>query len=1113
MPNVMSLFLYQSNRLEPLVARLAVTCQAPLSSPFVAEQVVVETQGMAQWLRLELARRNGIAANLQLPFPRAFISGLINAVVPAELRSGAIEPAALAWRIMGRLDALLPRPEFKRIREYLAAAEDPRRQFQLAERIAALFDQYSVYRPKWIEGWLKLQESTLGLGPDGDWQASLWREVMTEGLACQGKFLYELIQALGRPTCDRARLPERLSVMVASTLPASYLAVFEALGRHIPVHLFCLSPSREYWGDLATPGEAGRLRARAERAGVQPEDLHLDPLNPLLASCGRTGREFQNVIAELEAIEEPLDLFEPPTHPDLLGHLQASILTLEGAPESRPVIRRDDRSLQIHACHSPLRELQVLRDHLLEWFAADPTLAPGDVLVMFTEVETYAPYLKGVFDSAEPGAPAIPYTVSDRGGRGESALTDGFISLLQLASSRLTATAVTDFFEMAPVRRRFGVAEEDLEQVRLWIQNAAIRWGQDGPHRARLGLPAFEEHSWEHGCNRLLLGYAMPDGRETLVRDLLPCDGVEGTATALLGRWLDFLERLFAGLDTLSVPRALESWATTLNQVLDELFLVGAEDERAARTLRQALDALRQQQRISGFDHAVPLSVILERLVPQLEAVQPGGASLRGTVTFAGLGPMRGIPFKAVCLLGLNDGAFPRNPAPPSFDLMARHPCPGDESQRDDDRYLFLQSLLSARERLYASYVGLSTRDNSPRPPSVVVSELLDFVGARFRLEGDPEGTAGGESALITDLVLTVHRLHAFSPAYFQPAAGRSQEPGGADARLFSYASSLGQVSQAVADPARRPPVEPFVLQPFPAVAEAGRTVALRDLQRFFRNPARAFVEKTLEFKLPEDKDLILDEEPFSVDGLDVFQCKQAVLEAHLSGKPAAQLIQVWRGQGKLPPGPAGLLAGNGFIASADPMLARLTKWVQQGRPEMRPVRLELGARKLEGELPVYPGVGVVHYRAANVDPKKKGEAHLRLWIDHLVLQLLGPEKESVLVGEDQTWVYQPVAKAGELLVQLLDIYEQGLTEPLPFFPKSALVYVRGPGVRTKKTAAELALETWEGSEFDDEAEGECEDPYFNLCFRNHPDPLGPGFRDLAAQVFGAWDAHARKED
>jgi exodeoxyribonuclease V gamma subunit len=1088
----MSLILYKSNRLEILAHHLAEQSHRPLlSSPFVTEQVLVQTQGMAQWLKLELSKRRGIVANVEFPFPRAFLSRLIRDLLPEHARMSAIDPEALTWRVMGRIEALLPQPAFSDIENYLASSPDPRRKFQLAERVAALFDQYSIYRPEWIAAWQK--------GEETHWQAALWRAVMTDGLACQGKFLHELIQALQNPGCEKSRLPERLSIFAPNNLPPIYLAVFAALASHIPVHLFCLCPCREYWGDTPTPGEAERIQASTGDGNFNPEDLHLEGANPLLADWGRTGRAFQRLVTDLEGIEREVEDYYEPESGHLLGSTQSSILLLEEEAfkdREKVEVKRDDRSIQVHACHSPLRELQVLRDHLLEWFAMDPTLTPQDILVMLPDLEAYAPFIKGVFENVELGAPAIPYTLADRGPRQESSLVAGFADLLQLASSRLTAPEVVDLFDTAAVRRRFEVAEEELPQIRQWVQTSGIRWGQDADHRAKLGLPRFPEHTWDHGRSRLLLGYAMADGGDALVHDLLPCEGIEGTATRLLGQWLDFLQQLFTALDELAVDRTLSDWANTLNRLLDRLFLPDPAEELAANAIRQILDGLRQQQTISEFDEKVPLAVVLERILPKFAEDQPGNAFLRGCVTFSGLNPMRTVPFRAVCLLGMQDGSFPRSPAPPSFDLMAQHPRTGDESRRDDDRYLFLETLLAARDRFYVSYIGRSVRDNSPRSPSVLVSELLDFIGSRYRLEGEQEPEAVEEPRIVSELLVTIHRLHGFSPTYFRRGAG-------ADPRLFGYSPALAKIGQFLADPVSRLPAEAFLRESLAEPSEEFKTVTLRDLQFFYRNASRFFVEKRLEFRLPEDQDLLQEEEPFSVGGLEAFNLKQQILDSIFDQKPKSRLVSVWKGSGLLPPGPAGHLMANDLFSETGPIAKCLRERIGQAQRDLRRFQLPLGPFKVEGHLAFFAGVGLVHYRAAKVDPKKKGEAHLKLWIEHLLLQITGWEgpKQSYLIGEDGTWQFQPVANAADLLQALLDLYFKGLAAPLPFFPKSSFAYAIGPGPRTTKSAEDLAWEAWEGDPDDEFGQGDLEDPYFNLCFRNHPDPLGEEFQQLASAV------------
>ncbi len=1103
----MPLILYKSNRLEALAEQLAGELgNSPLSSPFTTERIVVQTQGMAQWLKLELCKRQGIAANLEFPFPRSFLFELMERVLPESPRP--IDPAALTWRIMETLKPLLENPAFAEIRKYLSNPDDARPLFQLADRIANLFDQYSVYRPMMIDRWIKRIETS---DPAERWQAELWRHAMTGKLACQGKFLYDLIQALEADKCNQQHLPERLSVFGATSMPPIYLDVLERLGRHIPVHLFWLAPCREFWGDTASPREAERIQAATGDGSLSPADLHLDPGHPLLASWGKTGREFLKLVVDIDPADEVEDFRDPGT-PDLLGFLQSGILDLKdggGADAGQPYeVRPDDRSVQIHACHSPLRELQVLRDQLLHWFDTDATLFPGDILVILPEVEAYAPFIKGVFDSAEPGAPAIPYTLADRGARQQSPLIDGFVALLRLQGSRLAASSVLAFFETAAVRRRFGVDEEDLFQIRQWMQRSGTRWGRNLGHREALGLPAFGEHTWEHSRDRLLLGYAMADGTEATFNNTLPCEGIEGTATELLGRWLDFQQQLFVVLDELAQPRTLAEWADSLNRALEVLFLPEHEEEVAANAIRLANDGLRQEQEASGCGMPIPLPVILERLLPQFDQAPSGKAFLRGAVTFTGLNPMRGIPFRVICLLGMQDGGFPRTPAPLTFDLMAQKPELGDTSRREDDRYLFLEALLSARDRFYVSYVGQSVRDNSARPPSVVISELQDYISACCRLQSPAEGTGTTEKTdIIRDLLVTNHGLHPFSPAYFRQ--GKSGSP-----RRFSFSPANAAIGQALIRRAPRT-LAPFLTEAMPEAGPELRTVTLKDLQSFYRNPSRFFVTKRLEYRLPEDKDVMENEEPFALDALESFKLKQTAVDLLLERKATPAQVSLWKAQGEVPPAAAGTILGNDIITGVMPLARKVQGRIGRAKKVSLHVNLQIGDFQLEAQLQAYEDIGLVHYRPSKVDPKKKPNPHLDIWLEHLALQLAdwpGP-RTSYLIGEDGSWMFPEIqgeVGAKDLLAKLLGIYWQGLRQPLPFFPKTSLTYAADG----TDNALEKALNAWEGVPDSHYQQGEKEDPYFRLCFASYPNPLDEQFEALAKQVFAPLlDNHKKEQE
>ncbi|HEU0009799.1 MAG TPA: hypothetical protein VFT34_08285, partial [Verrucomicrobiae bacterium] len=432
-----------------------------------------------------------------------------------------------------------------------------------------------------------------------------------------------------------------------------------------------------------------------------------------------------------------------------------------------------DDSLQIHSCHSPLREMEVLYDRLLDWFDRDPRLAPRDIVVMMPNVEAYAPFIQAVFGSPEEESRRIPFNLADRGARRESHVIDTFLKLLALPDSRLGSATVLAPLETPALRERFGLSETDVDTLRDWVRDANIRWGIDASHRERLGLPAFAGQTWRAGLDRLLLGHAMAGRGLRLFDGILPLDDIEGDAAALAGRLAEYIECIFELVHALGDRRRLDEWAGLLHGALDGFFAVSDDSEREFQILRGQLEALRRQQQDAGFTRPIGRAALLERLGPALDEDLNQAGFLTGGVTFCGFKPMRSIPFRMVCLVGMDDGAFPRPAQQLSFDLMAQAPRLGDRSTREDDRYLFLETLLSARDRLYISYVGQSVKDNSPAPPSVLVSELLDYVEQGFTLA---RGAPSSRSAW-TEPNAVVRSDETLSPAHPRSEWEKAKRP------------------------------------------------------------------------------------------------------------------------------------------------------------------------------------------------------------------------------------------------------------------------------------------------------------------------------------------------
>ncbi len=1002
--------LHRSNRLESLAGTLADRVRTPLQSALAPETVLVQSQGMARWLKLQLAERLGVAANLRFPFPRAFAHELFRALDLTVDARPSFDPELLVWRLYSLLPGAAQRPGFDAVARYLADGDD-RKRFQLAGRLARLFDQYLVYRPDLIQAWdaddANWPEAFQAEARDA-WQAQLWH-LVGDGWAVGHPAAWhcEFLRRAQAGDLPADRLPERVSLFGVSALPPFHLDLLAALGTVAEVHLFLLQPTEHYWGDLRSRREQALARRRSPRSLGEADEGH-----PLLASLGRTGREMLDLLLDRDAQDAVEDFVAPPDD-RLLGRLQGAMLSLtaRGAAEPRLPLAHIDDSVRVHSCHSPLREVEVLHDHLLAWFSDDPQLQPRDVIVMVPDLETYAPLLEAVLAQPEQPGQFIPFSIADRSPRA-GGLGAALWHALELAGSPFAAPEVFGLLERPPVRQRFGLDEDALDRCRDWVRAAEIRWGRDEAHTHAQSATA--NHTWRAGLDRLLLSFALGGTEELVACGVARSVSVDGGEADVLGGVCQFAETLLNFARAAETPAPPAEWAERLNSFLGALCVTEGDAKREADTVRAALTTLADAQKWGGCTEPLSLSVVLEHLGPALAEDRRGSGFLHGGVTICGLKPMRSVPFAVVCLLGLNHGTFPRQNTPLAFDLTARHRRAGDSSPRDDDRYLFLETLLSARARLHLSYVGQSQRDGKDIPPSVVVSELLDHF--------DHEFTTAAGTPPSRELVVR-HRLQAFSPDYFRGEG------------LFSFSPANHAAAVALQE-RRQEPIPPLAGK-HPAESPTA-PVELSTLIRFFRNPAQHFAEQRLGLRFARAEDALRDEEDFQVgtrDNHSLVEAGVATLRRHQSLR---ELLTLQAAAGRLPDEP--LRKGEQSRLERE-----TTAFWQRCEPHFAaPARflagtLTVAGWELTGRVEVF-GDQVVLARYSKLD--RRPETFLAGWINLLFAASLDASVcRAVLLGRDGTFALNVPADSAAELGRLVTLFQRGQGEVLPFAAKTSFAY------------------------------------------------------------------------
>lgn len=1062
-----NLYTITSHSLKTLVSHLARDIKHSSADPLSPETIVVQSSGMSRWINIEVARLNGICAGINYKFPNTLIDDIFGRIVPESAGISPFEPDILSWRIMSALPGLLEHQEFGPVKKYCNNSVDDRGLMQFSSKVADCFDQYTVYRPEMILEWDR--------GGGSGWQPLLWRAV-SEGCQARHRTAHLNIfrERINKGLHAGNEFPKKIRLFGVSYLPLYHLEILSLLSKYSEVIIYLLNPCGEYWGDLISRKKLASISLNRSQ-GLEAEEYY-ETGNPLLSSLGTMGQEFFNLLldsgATCETIEDP-DVTEPSV--TLLNLIQSDILHMHdrstvNTPHDK--IALDDSSLQVHSCHGPLREMQVLHDNLLQMFTDIPDLEPRHVLVMTPDIESYAPYISAVFGDRNDDRPEIPFSIADRSQQSENIAVLTFNRLLKLSGSRFGIHQILELLESDSIMTRFNFSTEEVETVREWLSITRVRWGVDAAHRESLGFTGYEENSWQNAINRLLLGYALPPENNRLFHDILPYGGIEGRKALIIGKLVHFFEQIKQSASLLAKARTLYDWADTLTIIVKNMMGISDHTSNSLKPVFEAIQKLRDNQDQSGFTTEISLDTLQMTLSSYLDIPGASFGFMGGKVTFCAMLPMRSIPFRIICMVGMNDSIFPRNSTQPGFSLMKGKRLCGDRSLREEDRYLFLEALMSAEERLFISYTGQNCRDNSEIPPSVVVSELLDYVSTGFFADRSSNGGM--------DKILIRHHLQSFSPSYFKDDSSSS---------LFSYSrsdcSALG---------ARRASgyVEiPFCSHPLPSPDHDAYKVDIRSLIRFYSNPAAQFLAFRLGVKPDKLESIVEDRESFSFNSLDNYLLKQDAVQYIIDGGDGKGLYPCTKAASKLPPLSSGFFAFEAAITEAEIFANKVQPHLSEILEPLT-VSLQLGKYHISGQLDKIRREHLLRFRSANLKAKDR----LSIWIEHLILNLISPTgypRTSLLICKDVSLSLPPLDNSAEIISNLLDIYIRGLCKPLPFFTESSF--------KMMLKGLSEAEKCWKGGGYGG-ASAENIDPAYQLCF-GRQNPLNEEFSSLAIQIYG----------
>ncbi len=1046
------LTVYPSNKMEDLVVLLkALQSYHDNNNILSPDTILVESKGIQHWLNLELAKIQGIAMNYKFQMPASFIWDLARNLLDSDEvpRQSVYRREILAWRI----DSLMSSAEFISNFEFTQAFHywtvekeqpDKLKRFQLATKLGDVFEQYMMFRPTWLTTWeanKNIENETLIDKETEKWQSWLWQQLVSQEPCHPIMLQQKAIDAIADYSGDN--LPKQIMIFAINTMAPQTLEFFNALSAQgqCNIHLFYLNPCVEFWGDIRSDKTMARqLREKKVEqwlADNEDDDASKSSssssiTNSLLSNLGQQGKEFFNLLQEVKGYEisafnEEVNLYHDNkneavidskaiTTQTILSSIQRDILTLS-EPEyvAEQPASLIDQSISISSSHSELREIHALHDYLLHLFNEHPDWKPQDVVVMCPAIEDYAPYIEAVFrrpwDKQETDdKPRLPCSIADRTLMNAWPLIGTLSDLLQLPDSRFEISKILDYLRLPAIQLKFGFESSELETIEWWLQEASIHWARDAEHKQQLA--DLEESSaiftWQWGLERLLLGFAQSDS-PVINNNRLLLPHVEGQQAVLLGRLMQLLERLSYHTIALRKSRTAEDWQTYLLELMSHFFMLKSEEQSANELIQKVVHSLAENTAQANYSHLIEYDVMRNYLHHHFSLPDSGNHFMTGQVTFCSMIPMRSIPFKVIAILGLNDGQFPRQSMPMSFDLMTQSQYQrGDRSRRGDDRYLFLEALISARNNLYLSYQGRDIHKNSERQPSLILKELMNYLEKCYgwKLLGETKE----EKAQLKE-----EALHPFSQSCY---SGNSASFDSSWVRMVQKGQLRNNLQQ----------LEPMDFK--------DKTISLEQLVRFFDNPLKEFSLARLNLKFESYEEQIEDAEPFMVDGLTDYQIRDEFCESLLTGDmDDSEVTRLsYELSGHLPDSPLSVDKLDVWQEDAEIFSQAI---LNKGRIVAKHVSVNIAGIQIEAELNwLVQGKQLLLWRPA----RRKAKDDMRIWLSHLVAIVVAGntiETQGLFFNKKEKKVETIILAEGifsreaiSLLEQLIEIWQEGLCKP-----------------------------------------------------------------------------------
>ncbi|PPI86400.1 exodeoxyribonuclease V subunit gamma [Candidatus Pantoea edessiphila] len=1089
-------YIYHSNQSSVLRTLLNSVIEHQYNDILQSDLILVQNLDTAKWIKIGIASHFDVAINIKFARLTFFIWNIISKIVPNTTVKHFFDKTDLVWEIISRIPVILKNNRFDFILNYLDNCHNESNLFKFSLSVANIFEKYLTYRPDWLHIW-ECGGLVSALGEEQLWQSIIWKDLISYNVAkshqYQSNDIYSSFINKLQNNSNLSFLPSRLFIYGINTIPPYHLKVLNTISHYIDIHWFINNPCRNYWGDIYNHSIFFK-RSKNNQKYVNnyindeyiseffKETYELHTNNQLLLSWGKLGCDNLYFMNQLELVNH-IDAFVNIKEDNLLHCIQNDILNFKNSAviglyrkelqynDQKRCIAVNDQSISINVCYSIQREVEALQDYLLKLINCNMDINLSDIIVMVADINVYMPYIKATFSRTHNDR-YLPFMISDRCVSIENSIIIVFFKLLSLSESNSSCffEKLLAILDVKSIADHFSIDEKQLFLLHIIIDNTNTYKKLNELKKILTNKDNSNKSIILRNVKNILLHHLYKDKKDYLKHFSSDLD-LEVLLNMLLVNLINLMLQIHRWTIILIKPYSLKDWYLLFRQLVNDFFIVDNESGSILLFLEKNWNIVTQ----SGIKFNIKkfsIKLLRNMFLNYIDKKRISNFFLSGKINFCNLTSMRSFPFKVICILGINKDIYPRKPNLTQLNLMYKQPRKGDCNIADEDRYLFLETIIAAKNKLYISYVGKSMQDNTEYYPSSLITDLLEYIGQNFYIQGDKNIEIDKSCNNIQKHLVQYHTRAPFSSSNFI-----------LNSKTQSFASEWLPAAQGLGKSQLS----------FINILSAPKLncLNLKQLLYFWHHPVRAWFQKRLNIFFPK-KYYPLQKNLSDFESFNIYRNKSQLLNALIEHNNNIDTLHKVLDQNKI---------NNNLPLDLFPKLLwqNQTKQIQQVAMQVIDnikhnyvweINLKLQDITLTGYLNTVQEDGLLRW-SPNILDIRDG---LLFWLEHLIYCAMGGYGTSKQFGISKSlWCFTSIPKheAINLLNKYIKGYFFGMSQPLLLLKKSGSAWLMCcydkknkillNDSNTKTKAHNRLLEAWNGK--DKVSIGEKEDPYLQRLY------------------------------